>query len=139
MFKLIKILNSGSNLAEPVRLPIDRTYRYTVGAVATLEGGRLIPARATEIPTHLIGESPEDRSSDKIIAYEITSRMIFEVPIASDPARERIGRRLRIDDKLGTSDAVASGIGGRAMIIDMNGARRAGDTVYVLFPERKES
>ena len=138
MFKLTKILSSGSSLPDPVRLPIDKSYRYITGGLGILHKDKLIPARATDIPTHLIGETPQSREVENIIAYEITSRMIFEVPIESDPEKERIGNRLLIDDMRGMSDAVISGIGGAAMIIDMNNAKRAGDKLYVLFPERKE-
>lgn len=139
MFKLTNILSSGSNLAEPVYLPTGKHYRYTVGGVATLVDGRLIPARGTDRPTHLLGESREAGQCGKILAFEITERMIFEVPITTPPTYKRIGDRLRIDDITGTSDAVRDGSGGAAMIIEMNGAQRAGDRLYVIFPERKES
>ena len=99
----------------------------------------MIPARATDTPTHLIGESVGDKRSGKIIAYEITPEMILEVEISENPRHLRIGQRLRIDDTLGMSDSVIEGIGGKAIVIDTNGAQRAGDRLYVIFPERKES
>jgi hypothetical protein len=138
MFKLTNILGSGSNLAEPVYLPIDKSCRYTVGGVAVMKDGRLIPARSKDRPTHLLGESRGLRESGNILAYRITEGMIFEVPIVRAPKAERIGTRVAIDDTRGTSDAVVPG-DGAAVIIDMNGAQEAGDTLFVLFPERKES
>ena len=139
MFKLTNILSSAGNLPEPVYLPTDKHYKYTVGGVATLEDGRLIPARGADRPTHLLGESRSYGEGGKIVAYEITEGMIFEVPILTSPIDKMIGDRLVIDDLTGASDAVRDGSSGAAVIIDMNGAQRAGDRLYVIFPERKES
>ena len=134
MFKLVKILNSGVNVAEPYRLPTDKNSAYEIGAVAKIDAGTVKNAAATDMPTLIIAESAGAGEKDSILCARINPSMIFECQINSDPKDLKVGDRVTLaavgSSALGVSATTASGV---AEIFDLADAKAAGDTVFVRF------
>lgn len=132
MFKLIKILNSGVNVAEPMLFKKDKASVFAIGTPVKLEGGKLVNVDATTAPTHIITE--EGASGESVYAHEITSDMIFETVVTEDPSALSVGDAVTLEIENGAAIAVsATTEGGSAKIYDLAGAREIGDSVYVRF------
>ncbi len=74
MFKLIKILNSGSNVPEPVRLPKGNNKICNTEALR-LENNKLIKCGYIDMPDYI---SLGDFSGNYVICYAVSEDMIFE-------------------------------------------------------------
>ncbi len=132
MFKLIKILNSGVNVAEPVLCKKNAATVFDIGTPVKLSGGKLVNVGATTAPTHIITENVT--SGEYVYAHEITPDMVFETVVSEDPTSLAVGDAVTLEIEDGAAIAVtATANGGIATIYDLAGASEIGDTVYVRF------
>jgi hypothetical protein len=134
MFKLIKILNSGANVPEPIKAEKIEIEEYGVGTPVVIEGGKIAPAGTTTPPTHITLAKAKEGSTAAIIA-EITSDMIFETYINADPASVKAGSKLTLG--LNSSShpvcVTATTQSGVATVVSTLGAKRSGDKITVKF------
>lgn len=132
MFKLIKILNSGVNVAEPELFKKDEEAVFAIGTPVKLSGGKLVNVAATAAPTHIVAEA--GASGEDIYAHEITHDMVFETVVTEDPTTLVVGDKVTLETEDGAAIAVtATTDGGVAEIYDLAGASEIGETVYVRF------
>ena len=135
MFKLVKILNSGTNVAEPQYVPTDPDNDYYAGSVIKISGGVATNVNPTDIPTHVVCETVEVGTKKRLLCYKIDPNMVFEAAFSASPVGLKVGDKVT----LALTPTLAQGItanttSGVAEIIDLAGAKNTGDTAYVIFP-----
>ena len=134
MFKLIKILNSGINVPEVVKLKASTTKSYLAGEALVLSGGTAVSASATTKPT-FIAAANAPKGVSEIAAYPISTDMIFECTVSATPTSLSRGSvvTLKIDADsraMGVSATTESGV---ATVYDTLNAKAAGDKLLVRF------
>ena len=134
MFKLIKILNSGANVPEPIKLAKIELEEYPDGTPLTVSDGKITPFGATETPTHItLGNA----SAGNNFAYcaAISGDMIFETEISADPTAVTAGTKVTLGLNASSLpvSVTATAASGVATVIDTLGAKKAGDKVLVKF------
>ena len=135
MFKLAKILSSGSNVPEPCRLRAISSMEYCCGGALVLNDGELFNADAGQMPMFISAENVgPDESKETLICYPITSDMIFEVPVIGNPSSLYVGAKVKLAEVNGFTSAVSDVTsGGVATVFSTNGAKKSGDRIYVRF------
>ena len=132
MFKLAKILSSGSNVPEPCKLPSAPDMSFKYGAALVVREGIVFNAMEGDMPTYICGENSSDGKD--ITCYPITSDMIFETTINGDPTALYVGDKVNLHSELGAAMGVNDVTsGGFITIFSLNGAKKSGDKIYVRF------
>lgn len=134
MFKLIKILNSGANVPEPMKAEKIELEEYAIGTPVIISGGKIAPAGATTVPTHItLGKANKGEAHATVAG--ISPDMIFETYINQDPTSIQAGAKVTLG--LNSSShpvcVTATTTSGVATVIDTLGAKRSGDKVIVKF------
>lgn len=135
MFKLKKIINSGVNVPEPELCNVSLTKDVKAGTPLLETDATLRIGDTNMTPTH-IAVSDIKKGNGRALCYRISPEMIFEAELCSEEI-SMISEGFRItlyDDGSGynkLSDNIISE--GGALVYDMNGADKYGDTVYVTF------
>lgn len=133
MFKLIKILNSGTNTPEPMIIA-KADAAIAQGELLVLSGGKLTKASATAKPTH-ISLSAAKAADAEVACAEITPDMIFECPVAAGtPNTLSVGAKVCLEiansTTVGVNTTTASGV---ATVYNAMGASAIGDNILVKF------
>ena len=125
MFNVKKILGARINVPEPEKHIAGTAI--TQGMALTLTGGKLVAATGT--PTHIaLGAAKAD---EEVACYAVLPAMHFEVPVTAAPTSLKEGDKVTIaEGSLGVTATTQSGI---ATIVDLNGAKAAGDLIMVKF------
>lgn len=125
MFDVKKILGARTNVPEPEKHIAGTAI--TQGMALTLTGGKLVAATGT--PTHIaIGAAKAD---EEVACYAVLPAMHFEVPVTAAPTSLKEGDKVTIaEGSLGVTATTQSGV---ATIVDLNGAKAAGDLIMVKF------
>ena len=132
MLKLIKIINSGVNVPEPVRLPKDDAA-IVAGAALVFAAGKANYATTGEKPTH-VSLSASEEGEKTVLCYEIHDNMIFEAPVLALPTSISVGDKLALATAGGAPIGLsATTAGGVATVISTDGACVEGDTVSFKF------
>jgi hypothetical protein len=134
MFKLIKIINSGVNVPEPVRLSKASETVITEGTALTISGGLVINCGASVAPRYIaIAAAPEGTTD--VLCYEITEGMRFAAPATVAPTAYTVGAQLNLAvNATGSAYGVGSvNTNGVATVASVDGAQNVGDTVTVKF------
>ena len=132
MFKLVKIIGSGTNQPEPIRIPTGPSVSYKANCAYTIIDGFLADLTEDTPPTHIAIETVAADSKDTILCYRILDNMIFEVPVKGSFSSLHAGQKFKIDiDSEGSGIGITSVQGGFITIYDTNNAQKNGDTTYV--------
>ena len=125
MFIVKKILGARINVPEPEKHIAGTAI--TQGMALTLTGGKLVAATGT--PTHIaLGAAKAD---EEVACYAVLPAMQFEVPVTAAPTSLKEGDKVTIaEGSLGVTATTQSGV---ATIVDLNGAKAAGDLIMVKF------
>ena len=125
MFNVKKILGARINVPEPEKHIAGTAI--TQGMALTLTGGKLVAATGT--PTHIaLGAAKAD---EEVACYAVLPAMHFEVPVTAAPTSLKEGDKVTIaKGSLGVTATTESGV---ATIVDLNGAKAAGDLIMVKF------
>lgn len=125
MFNVKKILGARINVPEPEKHIAGTAI--TQGMALTLTGGKLVAATGT--PTHIaLGAAKAD---EEVACYAVLPAMHFEVPVTAAPTSLKEGDKVTIaEGSLGVTATTQSGV---ATIVDLNGAKAAGDLIMVKF------
>lgn len=134
MFKLIKIVNSGVNVPEIIKLPKSSSLNIKMGSALTLSGGYASMCTATASPTHIAAENA-DTTKDSVSCYEVNSNMLFETVFSAAPTSLTLGDKVTLatDANNCTVKVSATTTSGVATIVDLMNAKAAGDKVTVKF------
>ena len=134
MFKLKRIVNSGVNVPEPELLQSQTSVFLKAGSTAYAKDGLIAPGGEGTVPTHVLLRN-KDKLEREALCYRIYPDMIFEVEVVGDNVGALSkGKKIRLyNDGYGYSKCSDEVEGGVALIVDMNGAVKSGDTVYVSF------
>ena len=134
MFILSKILSSGSNVPEPVKLPPAPDMSFKYGSALVVREGMVFNAMADEMPAYICGENVSGTTPKSITCYPITSDMIFETTLKGDPANIYVGDKVKLSVELGSATGVSDvTTDGFITIFNLNGAKKSGDKIYVRF------
>ena len=134
MFKLIKILNSGANVPEPIKAEKIELEEYAIGTPVIISGGKIAPAGATTTPTHITLGKAKQGENRAAVAI-ITPDMIFETYINADPASLKAGEKvtLGLNSDSHPVCVTATTTSGVATVVDTLGAKKSGDKIIVKF------
>lgn len=134
MFKLVKILNRGVNVAEGIYLPTQNGAAYTLGEAVKLSGGVVVPATATDTPTHIVGECLTAGERARVFCYPVCPDMVFETTFSAAPTGVAVGDKVTLGIEGGKALSVtATKTSGVAEIHYMANAFALGDAVLVRF------
>lgn len=127
MFECKKILNGRGNVPEPevhvASIPV------TAGQALVLNGTLGSLSANTAAPTHIA--MADAVSGEKVACYAVLPGMIFDVPVSEDPTAIKVGDKLKLDST--TWLKVMATTGGAAIVVNTNGATKAGDIIQVKF------
>ena len=134
MFKLIKILNSGINVPEVVKLKASTSKSYVAGEALVLSSGIAVSAGATTKPTFIAAASAP-KGTAEIAAYPISADMIFECTVSAAPTSLSRGSvvTLKLDTDSRAVGVSATTENGVATVYDTLNAKAAGDKLLVRF------
>lgn len=135
MFKIKRILNSGSNVPEPIRLPVTASTNYKIGSALALSSGALINCTATTAPKYIAAQNFKAGSGSSMLVYPITSEMILETTVSAAPTSLAIGNKVTLDVD---SDSAAIGVtatttSGVVTVFNLCGNAAAGGKIEVTF------
>ena len=134
MFKLIKIINSGVNVPEPVRMPKASGVTVKRGTLLTLSQGVVNNCTATTAPRYVALADAAATDTHSVCA-EISESMRFDAPVTADPASLTVGAKVTLATDTdgaayGVTATTASGV---ATVVDLCAATAAGDMITVKF------
>jgi len=133
MYKLIKILNAGINVPEPVRITLDSAVTVSRGMPVIISGGALtvLSDKATSLPTH-VTLAPVD--GKEVLCFAVTPDMVFETTASAAPTAMKVGNEylLSADGSAVSATAVSGSLRG-AVLMNKNGASAAGDSLLISF------
>lgn len=134
MFKLIKILNSGVNVPENVKLPKSTSLEVKMGSALTLAGGSVANCGASAAPTYIAAQNAAAGESS-VLCYAVSGNMLFETTVSAAPAALKIGDKVTLgtDADGAAVNVTATTTSGVATVIDLAGAKNAGDKITVKF------
>ena len=132
MFKLIKILNSGTNVPEPRRVK-NGGASIVAGCALNYSAGAVVSSTATSKPDCIA--MCDALAGAEAFVYDITPDMLFEVTVTADPDALAVGNALTlaIDGNGIAYGVTATTSGGVATVYDLAGATAAGDKITVKF------
>ena len=134
MFIIKKILNSATNAPEPVRLPVDSAKAYKFGTLLVLKAGKLQNVGFAETPTHIAGETLAAGEKTTMLCYDISPDFLIKTTIEGSPTGIKAGDKVALGFDGDFADKVINDTeGGVATIVDIRGAKKNGDYVYVMF------
>ena len=134
MFKLIRILNSGTNQPEPIRLPAQVNKTHYKGKLMKLVSGILMDITTTETPTHIVMEKKTAKPNDQtVLCYAVTPDMIFETESCEEPSSDMIGMKVDLFTDGTNMVGVSNYEGSAATVYDLMGAKKSGDHVLRRF------
>lgn len=134
MFKVTKILNSGSNVPEPCRMYTTAGVAYKIGTALTLTAGKLTNATEDDIPLYIAGENAAADQKSTLVCYPILPNMIFETTLYGSPSTAKCGTKVLLSCSDEFADMVTpNGDEGVATIVDVRGVKKSGDKIYVRF------
>ncbi len=127
MFKLIKIENGRLNVPEPI--VYEASVAVSEGEALALASGRLAKCGTTTKPEYIaMGNAT---AGEKVAVCRVESNQVYEAPISAAPGELAVGSKVKLDaNAAGVTADTASGV---ATIVNLNGAKAAGDTVIVRF------
>lgn len=134
MFKVIKILNSGVNVPEPHIVTKTLSANFKRGIAFKLSGGKAVACSATEKPKYIALEEPAETQT-RMLCHAVNENMLFETYINADPSALSVGDTVTIgmDSNNLPGCVTATTASGVATIVDLCGAKAAGDKVVVKF------
>lgn len=125
MFDLAKIENGRMNVAEPHYIVAGTTIQE--GMALVLTSGKLTKCGATVKPAYIAMSS--GITDQKIPVIPVAENQIYRVPCTAVPAN--IGIKVTINaDGLQVTGTTTDGV---ATVVDLNGATKAGDQIYIKF------
>ena len=135
MFIIKKILNSATNAPEPVRLATDASQAYKYGTLLILKGGKAKNVAFGETPTHIAGETLSAGERVSILCYPLTSDLLIRTTIEGSPTSIKAGDKVALgfDDDEFADKVINDTEEGIATVVDIRGAKKNGDYVYVMF------
>lgn len=134
MFKLIKIVNSGVNVPEPIRMPKASETVIKAGTLLTVNAGVLKNCTATTAPTYVALADSIVGVTEATVA-QIDHNMYFEAPVTAEPNALSIGDKvtLAVDSDGAAYGITATTSSGVATVVELAGATAAGDKITVKF------
>ena len=131
MFKLIKILNSGSNVPEPRRVKVGSSPIYTGTALIYNEDNTVGYGSGNTSPK-CIALCDASAGSEAVV-FDITPDMLFEAPVLMAPDVLCVGSKLILGTEKGNALGILNAMAndGPAIVYDTTGATKVGDKITV--------
>ncbi|MCQ2385325.1 MAG: hypothetical protein MJ078_01420 [Clostridia bacterium] len=111
MIKLLKILNSGTNVPEPICLTLSQAVTLKAGTVFTVDNGQAKPLYSynTNLPTHVL--LYDANNTKDIVCYLLAPEMVFEIDRMDEAsANLLVGYEYKLEsDGMVLTDTLVSG------------------------------
>lgn len=132
MFRLIKYEQGAINVPEPEYYDVKASEAVEGGEALTLASGVLTKCSGATRPTHIaLGAVSASDAEREIAVCRVDNNQQFEVPVSVAPTSLKLGDKVTIATS-GT-EVTATTTDGVATIINLNGAKVAGDKIVVRF------
>lgn len=132
MFRLIKYEHGAINVPEPEYYDAKASEAIERGEALTLVDGAVTKCSGATRPTHIaLGAVSAAATEREIAVCRVDNNQQYEVPVSAAPTALKVGAKVTINST-GT-EVTATTTDGVATIININGAKAAGDTVVVRF------
>ena len=135
MFKLIKILNSGTNVPEIIKLRKRTDCEIDTGVGVDVDADGYAINGSIENRPRFISACRANESDSSVSCYKVSSDMIFETTISGSPEELGVGMLISTEyDLNGAQGRVTnSSVPGHATLYDLMGAKQDGDTIAIFF------
>lgn len=132
MFRLLyDITGSPRAIGNAMKVPVTKAEAYTMGEALVITSGAATKCGATATPTHMCCRDQAADAAEYILVYPITGTMRFCVQVTAAPTALSVGSKVTLAaDGLGVTATTTSGV---CEIVDLNGAKAAGDEIVVKF------
>ena len=132
MFRLLyDISGTPRAIGSAMTVPVTAGEAYAMGEALVIKNGAATKCDATSKPTHICCRDQEANAAEHITIYPITGTMHFATKVTAAPTSLAIGSKVTLAaDGLGVTATTASGV---CEIVNLNGAKAAGDDIVVKF------
>lgn len=134
MFAVAKIIGGRMNVPETLELPVTAGQTYKTGEALVVSGGALTKASGDVKATYIAKEDYVAPASGakKLKCFRVMPDMLFEADISAFSATvQKVGAKVTFStDGLSLTATAAETAG--AEIVDVAGAAKAGDKIYVV-------
>lgn len=130
MFKLIKIENARMNVPEPEFLEVTASEAVEIGEALVLTSGKLTKCGATVAPQFIaMGIKTAADTNRTLAVCRVEKNQVYEVPVSAAPTSLVPGSKVTLaEDGLSVTATTNSGV---VTVVDLNGAKAAGDKIIV--------
>lgn len=130
MFKLIKIENARMNVPEPEFLEVTASEAVEIGEALVLTSGKLTKCGATVAPQFIaMGIKTAADTNRTLAVCRVEKNQVYEVPVSAAPTSLVPGSKVTLDE--GGLSVTATTNSGVVTVVDLNGAKSAGDKIIV--------
>ena len=131
MFRIMFDNAGGRAIGNPMRVPVTAGEGYSMGEALVITGGKAKKCGATAKPTHICTQDQAADAKETVLVYPISGTMVFDTVVTAAPADLAVGSKVTLAaDGLGVTATTASGV---CEIVDLRGAKAAGDHITVKF------
>ena len=131
MFRIMFDNAGGRAIGNPMRVSVTAGEAYAMGEALVITGGKATKCGATTKPTHICSQDQAADAKESVLVYPISSTMVFETAVNAAPTALAVGSKVTLaSDGLSVTATTASGV---CEIVDLRGAKAAGDHVTVKF------
>lgn len=132
MFRfLYDVSGSPRAIGNAMRVPVTAGEAFSIGEALVIKDGAATKCDAAETPTHMCCHDQAADAKDDILVYPITGTIHFETPVTAAPTALKAGNKVTLSaDGLGVTATTTDGV---CTIVDLNGAKAAGDLITVKF------
>lgn len=123
--------NGRSLVPDAVVLPRNPAVAYAAGTALVFSGGVAIAASGAKKPQYICYSNNEANDGSELVAYAVSETARFEVPVTAAPTSLKVGDKVTLaTDGKGVTATTTDGV---ATIVDLQGAKKIGDTIIVMF------
>lgn len=132
-FSVAKILGGRQNVPETLELPCKGGVTYTPGEALVVTDGALVKASGDVAVKYISLDSYTAPASGarKLRCYRVMPDQLFEVPVSAAPTSLKVGGKVTVATS-GLEVTATAATDNGAEIVDLNGAAKTGDKIYVV-------
>lgn len=123
--------NGRSLVPDSVILPRNAGAAYAAGTALILSGGVAVAATGAQKPQFICYSNNAANDGSELVAYAVSPTARFEAPVTAAPTTLKVGDKVTLStDGKGVTATTADGV---ATIVDLQGAKKVGDIIIVMF------
>lgn len=132
MFRMLyDISGTPRAIGNAMKVPVTTGEAYSMGEALVITKGAATKCGATAKPTHMCCRDQAAGAAETILIYPITGTMHFGVKVTAAPTSLAVGSKVTLAaDGLGVTATTTDGV---CEVVNLNGAKAAGDEIVVKF------